>query len=91
MEDAHSKSVEEVLSYFGTDPDRGLSPDQVKRNQDKYGPNGELLAIISFKFNPKPVRLCLSSSYLVIVIIFLIVKPDVFMNQIGSKDRIKYI
>lgn len=41
MEDAHSKSVEEVLGYFGTDPDKGLSPDQVKRNQEKYGPNGK--------------------------------------------------
>ncbi|KAF9802763.1 hypothetical protein SFRURICE_002931, partial [Spodoptera frugiperda] len=39
MEDAHTKSVDEVLGYFGTDPDKGLSPDQVKRNQDKYGPN----------------------------------------------------
>lgn len=39
MDDAHTKSVEEVLKYFGTDPDKGLSPDQVKRNQDKYGPN----------------------------------------------------
>ncbi|XP_047988007.1 calcium-transporting ATPase sarcoplasmic/endoplasmic reticulum type isoform X2 [Leguminivora glycinivorella] len=39
MEDAHTKSVEEVLSYFGTDPDKGLSPDQIKRNQEKYGPN----------------------------------------------------
>lgn len=41
MEDAHSKSVDEVLGYFGTDPDKGLSPDQVKRNQEKYGPNGK--------------------------------------------------
>lgn len=41
MDDAHSKTVEEVLGYFGADPDKGLSPDQVKRNQDKYGPNGE--------------------------------------------------
>lgn len=41
MEDAHTKSVDEVLGYFGTDPDKGLSPDQVKRNQDKYGPNGK--------------------------------------------------
>ncbi|XP_045532899.1 calcium-transporting ATPase sarcoplasmic/endoplasmic reticulum type isoform X1 [Pieris brassicae] len=39
MEDAHTKSVDEVLGFFGTDSDKGLSPDQVKRNQDKYGPN----------------------------------------------------
>ncbi|GBP24970.1 hypothetical protein EVAR_94264_1 [Eumeta japonica] len=39
MEDAHTKSVEEVISYFGTDQDKGLSTEQIKRNQDKYGPN----------------------------------------------------
>lgn len=41
MEDAHTKTVDEVIGYFSTDPERGLSPDQVKRNQEKYGPNGE--------------------------------------------------
>lgn len=41
MDDAHAKTVEEVLGYFGTDPDKGLSADQVKRNQEKYGPNGK--------------------------------------------------
>ncbi|XKL63181.1 hypothetical protein PGB90_005545 [Kerria lacca] len=39
MEDAHIKKVEEVLSYFSVDPERGLTPDQVKRYQEKYGPN----------------------------------------------------
>lgn len=56
MEDAHTKSVEEVLGYFGTDPDKGLTPDQIKRNQDKYGPNGKcfnvyLLTNILFELN----------------------------------------
>lgn len=41
MEDAHTKTVDEVVKYFGTDPERGLSIDQVNKNQDKYGPNGE--------------------------------------------------
>lgn len=41
MEDAHAKTVDEVLNYFGVDPERGLTPDQIKRNQEKYGPNGE--------------------------------------------------
>lgn len=41
MEDAHTKSVDEVLNYFNADPERGLALDQVKRNQEKYGPNGE--------------------------------------------------
>jgi len=39
MEDAHAKTVEEVLNYFNVDPERGLTLDQVKRNQEKYGPN----------------------------------------------------
>ena len=42
MEDGHAKTVDEVLNYFSTDPERGLSTDQVKRYQEKYGPNGEL-------------------------------------------------
>uniref|UniRef100_A0A336KD28 Calcium-transporting ATPase n=1 Tax=Culicoides sonorensis TaxID=179676 RepID=A0A336KD28_CULSO len=39
MEDAHSKSSEEVINYFNVDPERGLTLDQVKSNQLKYGPN----------------------------------------------------
>lgn len=41
MEDAHAKTVDEVLNYFSVDPERGLTPDQIKRNQEKYGPNGK--------------------------------------------------
>lgn len=41
MEDAHCKSVDDVVNYFGVDADKGLGPDQVKRNQEKYGLNGE--------------------------------------------------
>lgn len=39
MEDAHAKTTEEVLNYFQTDPEKGLTPDQIKRYQAKYGPN----------------------------------------------------
>lgn len=41
MEDGHIKTVDECLNYFQADPERGLALDQVKRNQDKYGPNGK--------------------------------------------------
>lgn len=41
MEDGHAKTVEEVVKYFSCDEERGLSLDQVKTNQAKYGPNGE--------------------------------------------------
>uniref|UniRef100_A0A8I5ZYV5 P-type Ca(2+) transporter n=1 Tax=Rattus norvegicus TaxID=10116 RepID=A0A8I5ZYV5_RAT len=39
MEAAHSKSTEECLSYFGVSETTGLTPDQVKRHLEKYGPN----------------------------------------------------
>lgn len=49
MEDAHCKTTEEVLKYFNTSEDIGLSPDQVKQYQAKYGPNGKLnFLLISF-------------------------------------------
>lgn len=43
MEDGHSKTVEQSLTFFGTDAERGLSLDQIKANQKKYGPNGNYL------------------------------------------------
>ncbi|KAJ6216640.1 hypothetical protein RDWZM_007797, partial [Blomia tropicalis] len=39
MELAHTKSCEEVLDYFNTDKERGLALDQVRKYQEKYGPN----------------------------------------------------
>jgi len=39
MEDGHCKTVDEVLQYFCVDKEKGLLPDQIKRNQEKYGPN----------------------------------------------------
>lgn len=33
------KSTEECLAYFGVDENTGLSPEQVKKNFDKFGPN----------------------------------------------------
>lgn len=39
MEDAHTKTTDEVLQYFGTNEELGLSLDQVKTFQAKYGPN----------------------------------------------------
>ncbi|KAH7699412.1 sarcoplasmic/endoplasmic reticulum calcium ATPase 1-like protein, partial [Aphelenchoides avenae] len=38
MEDAHAKSPEEALRFFGTGPD-GLTEDQVVTLREKYGPN----------------------------------------------------
>ncbi|XP_023689576.1 sarcoplasmic/endoplasmic reticulum calcium ATPase 2 isoform X1 [Paramormyrops kingsleyae] len=39
MENAHTKTVEEVYSYFSVNESTGLSLDQVKRQRDKWGPN----------------------------------------------------
>lgn len=41
MEDGHAKTSEEVLKFYGTNEEVGLSVDQVKQLQAKYGPNGE--------------------------------------------------
>uniref|UniRef100_A0A2K6UVN2 Calcium-transporting ATPase n=1 Tax=Saimiri boliviensis boliviensis TaxID=39432 RepID=A0A2K6UVN2_SAIBB len=39
MEAAHAKTTEECLAYFGVSETTGLTPDQVKRHLEKYGPN----------------------------------------------------
>lgn len=50
MELAHAKTYEEVLGYFNTDPEKGLTDDQVKRYQEKYGLNGWFdLIVLQFK------------------------------------------
>lgn len=40
MEDAFTKPWQDVVEYFRVDPERGLALDQVRSNQEKYGPNG---------------------------------------------------
>lgn len=39
MENAHTKSVEEVYSYFCVNESTGLSLDEVKRQKEKWGLN----------------------------------------------------
>ncbi|MCI4380645.1 hypothetical protein PGIGA_G00242400 [Pangasianodon gigas] len=39
MENAHTKSVEEVYSYLNVNESTGLALDQVKRQREKWGPN----------------------------------------------------
>ena len=39
MENGHAKTYQEVLQFFQTDPERGLTESQVKKYQEKYGPN----------------------------------------------------
>ena len=40
MEEAFQRPWEDVIEHFRVDPDRGLAMEQVKSNQEKYGPNG---------------------------------------------------
>ncbi|XP_036384115.1 sarcoplasmic/endoplasmic reticulum calcium ATPase 2b [Megalops cyprinoides] len=39
MENAHTKTVEEVYSYFTVNESTGLALEQVKRQREKWGPN----------------------------------------------------
>lgn len=41
MEDAHTRTVEEVLEHFKVDEESGITDEQVKKGLEKYGPNGE--------------------------------------------------
>ena len=41
MEDGYMKTWEQCCDHFGVNVDRGLTQDQVKKNLDKYGPNGK--------------------------------------------------
>ncbi|XP_064424252.1 sarcoplasmic/endoplasmic reticulum calcium ATPase 2 isoform X1 [Latimeria chalumnae] len=39
MENAHTKTVEEVLAYFNVNESTGLSLEQMKKQREKWGPN----------------------------------------------------
>ncbi|KAM4750530.1 sarcoplasmic/endoplasmic reticulum calcium ATPase 2 isoform 2-T2 [Anableps anableps] len=39
MENAHTKTVEEVLGFFGVNESTGLSCEQLKKNRERWGPN----------------------------------------------------
>lgn len=46
MDDAHTKPIDEVIGFFKTDENLGLSDEQVEKAQEKYGPNGKCNACI---------------------------------------------
>jgi P-type Ca2+ transporter type 2A len=56
MEDAHAKTVEEVLKHFSTNPELGLTPEQIKQYQAKYGPNGKLKSKILYQSYQSEIR-----------------------------------
>jgi len=51
MENPHARTVEEVVKYFDTDINYGLSDKQIEENQEKYGPNGEIGFMFSIVYN----------------------------------------
>jgi Ca2+ transporting ATPase len=75
MELAHIKTVDETLNYFNTDGEKGLSLDQVKKNQDKYGPNElpaeegkSLLQLIIEQFDDLLVKILLLAAIISFVL-----------------------
>ncbi|KAL8176858.1 UNVERIFIED_CONTAM: Sarcoplasmic/endoplasmic reticulum calcium ATPase 1 [Gekko kuhli] len=60
MENAHAKTAEECLAYFGVSEHTGLSPEQVKRHLDKYGYNGKTIwELVVEQFEDLLVRILL--------------------------------
>lgn len=41
MDNAHTKTVEEVLGFFAVNESTGLSCEQLKKNRERWGPNGK--------------------------------------------------
>jgi len=41
MENPHARTADEVIKYFDTDINYGLTDDQIEEYQEKYGPNGK--------------------------------------------------
>lgn len=40
MDNAHTKTVEEVLGFFSVNESTGLSCEQLKKNRERWGTNG---------------------------------------------------
>lgn len=41
MDNAHTKTVEEVYNFFSVNESTGLGSEQVKKQRERYGPNGK--------------------------------------------------
>lgn len=90
MELAHTKTTKEVVDYFGTDPERGLTESQVKKLQDKYGPNElpaeegkPLWQLILEQFDDLLVKILLLAAVISFVSWFLLLKLP--FDRMGSK------
>uniref|UniRef100_A0A3Q3JV38 Calcium-transporting ATPase n=1 Tax=Monopterus albus TaxID=43700 RepID=A0A3Q3JV38_MONAL len=60
MDNAHTKTVEEVYSFFNVNESTGLSLEQVKKQRERYGPNGKSLwELVIEQFEDLLVRILL--------------------------------
>jgi len=46
MENPHARTVDEVIKYFNTDVNFGLTDKQIEESQEKYGPNGKVTSVL---------------------------------------------
>uniref|UniRef100_A0A673N4Z0 Sarcoplasmic/endoplasmic reticulum calcium ATPase 2 n=1 Tax=Sinocyclocheilus rhinocerous TaxID=307959 RepID=A0A673N4Z0_9TELE len=60
MDNAHTKTVEEVLGYFGVNETTGLSSEQLRKSRESWGPNGKSLwELVLEQFEDLLVRILL--------------------------------
>ncbi|TNM85498.1 hypothetical protein fugu_007769 [Takifugu bimaculatus] len=60
MDNAHTKTVEEVLAFFAVNESTGLSCEQLKKNRERWGPNGKSLwELVLEQFEDLLVRILL--------------------------------
>uniref|UniRef100_A0A8C6M3M8 Calcium-transporting ATPase n=1 Tax=Nothobranchius furzeri TaxID=105023 RepID=A0A8C6M3M8_NOTFU len=60
MDNAHTKTVEEVFSFFNVNESTGLSSEEVKKQRERYGPNGKSLwELVVEQFEDLLVRILL--------------------------------
>lgn len=51
MDNAHTKTVEEALGFFCVNESTGLSCEQLKKNRERWGPNGRLNCFLNIVLN----------------------------------------
>jgi len=54
MEQAYTRSVDDVSAYFGVDEETGLNEEQIRKSREKYGPNGKIKAMLLHTFSENP-------------------------------------
>uniref|UniRef100_A0A8C3AHI0 Calcium-transporting ATPase n=1 Tax=Cyclopterus lumpus TaxID=8103 RepID=A0A8C3AHI0_CYCLU len=60
MDNAHTKTVEEVLGFFSVNESTGLSCEQLKKTRERWGPNGKSLwELVLEQFEDLLVRILL--------------------------------